>query len=62
MMPADSYGFGESSSPIWLDGVRCRSERGALWDCCHNEWGVHDCTHAQDVGVKCFPQGELAVQ
>ena len=42
-----------SKGPIFLDGVRCKRHDHILPQCCHNEIGVHDCTHAQDVVLTC---------
>ena len=51
---AVSYGeFGQGSGQIWLDTVSCTGLEDSLFDCHHDPWGVHDCTHAEDAGVRC---------
>lgn len=41
------------SGRIWMDHVSCRGNESALWDCKHDGWGKHNCTHQQDIGVTC---------
>lgn len=41
-------------STIWLDGVQCSGSESTIAGCRHNAWGVHDCHHYEDVGVRCF--------
>eukprot|EP00914_Ancora_sagittata_P008411 GHVO01016400.1.p1 GENE.GHVO01016400.1~~GHVO01016400.1.p1 ORF type:complete len:181 (+),score=13.74 GHVO01016400.1:1-543(+) len=48
----DIHGFGGGTGPILLDNVGCIDHLDT-WSCSHRGWGVHDCTHAQDVGVHC---------
>ena len=45
--------------PIWLDDLRCSSaDATSLYeDCNHAGWGLHNCTHEEDAGVRCT--GEL---
>lgn len=45
--------FSAGSGRIWMDHVSCRGNESALWDCKHDGWGKHNCTHQQDAGVTC---------
>lgn len=38
---------------ILLDDVACVGTELSLLDCPHSNWGQHDCSHAEDVGVRC---------
>ena len=44
---------GASTSPIWLDDVRCVGSETRLADCQANSFGDHDCSHYEDAGVSC---------
>ncbi|KAE8587952.1 hypothetical protein XENTR_v10022221 [Xenopus tropicalis] len=50
--------FGAGSGKIWLAGLRCTGKESALWDCRHPMWGLHNCDHRDDVGVRCTAKPE----
>ena len=45
--------FGQGSGNIWLDNLRCGGTEDCLGNCTHNGWGVHNCAHFEDAGVRC---------
>ena len=47
--------FGEGTGQIWLDNLACTGTEARLVDCGHNSFGVHNCVHAEDAGVRCIP-------
>ena len=43
----------QGSGQIWLDSVSCSGEESELAECHHENWGVNDCGHYEDVGIIC---------
>ncbi len=42
------------SGDIWLDDVSCTGSETDIAHCPHSSWGIHDCSHSEDVSVQCF--------
>lgn len=45
--------FGEGVGLILLDDVHCEGTEMSLLDCRHGIWGRTDCSHSEDVGIRC---------
>lgn len=43
----------DSIGRIWLDDLRCKGTEETLAKCKRNVWGIHDCQHKEDVGIRC---------
>lgn len=52
-----SIPIADEHSMIWLDNVLCHDSAHSILECAHRDWGVHDCTHAKDVALKCSGPG-----
>ncbi|XP_041481622.1 deleted in malignant brain tumors 1 protein-like isoform X1 [Lytechinus variegatus] len=50
--------FGEGTGDIILDNVECTGEEWNIFHCPHNGLGVHNCSHADDAGVRCSLSNE----
>jgi hypothetical protein len=51
LAPVESFAPG--TGVIWLDDVICTNVTASLELCPHNDWGVHNCAHSEDVGLIC---------
>lgn len=40
--------------PILLDEVMCNGTERGLTDCAHDDFGIHDCSNREDLGVFCL--------
>ena len=57
----NSASFNASDTPIWLDDLRCLAGSNhwgdgtptSLEHCYHAGWGNNNCTHAEDLWIKC---------
>ena len=46
------------SISIILDNVVCQGQETSLFQCTHNDVGVHDCDNSNIAGVKCEGNGQ----
>ncbi len=47
--------FGQGEGPILLDNVICIGDEERLENCGSNGFGVNNCAHGEDAGVRCMP-------
>ena len=43
----------QGTGTIWLGNVDCKYGKSELSECRMSDWGVHECTHSQDIGLTC---------
>ncbi|CAC5355808.1 unnamed protein product [Mytilus coruscus] len=51
-------GVDSGTGKIWLDNMRCGGNEPTLADCPNRGWGVEDCSHEEDVGIKCLNRND----
>ena len=45
--------YGEGNGKILVSNSRCVETELSIKKCSHRGWGLENCSHSQDVGVKC---------
>ena len=48
------FGAGSSGMPIYLDDLGCFGNEASLDQCLSSGWGIHNCRHYEDAGVRCY--------
>ena len=51
----------KKAKTIWLDNVFCGNNRSDIQECTHDEWGIHNCGHSEDVGIRCYDERSVKV-
>jgi len=46
--------YGQGSGEIWLDDLNCVGTERSIVNCLHRGWGIENCDHSKDAGVKCI--------
>ena len=50
--------YGEGNGRIWLANPNCTGTELSIKHCSHQGWGIVNCSHSEDVGIKCA-EGKL---
>lgn len=49
-----TIGDASGDGTIWLDDLNCSGDEEQLGNCASNGWGVHNCSHSEDVALTCI--------
>ena len=47
--------YGEGNGTVLLKNIECIGSELLIENCSHGKWGIQNCNHSQDAGVKCVP-------
>ena len=47
--------YGQGTGDIILDNVSCSGTEERIFDCSHNGYRSHNCSHGEDASVVCVP-------
>ena len=45
----------DGTDPIWLDDLVCAGPEATVPACMSRGWGIHNCSHPEDIGLSCVP-------
>ena len=46
--------YGQGSGRIWLSNLNCTGTELSIEICSRSGWGIENCSHSKDAGVRCF--------
>ncbi|KAL8599286.1 hypothetical protein ACOMHN_008001 [Nucella lapillus] len=52
--------FGQGNDSVWLSNLKCTGSEANLASCSHSGYGIHTCSHSEDIGVFCPASAEAS--